>query len=335
MRKNIMLFLLVVGFVFSACNTDETGENNLKTQQMWDNADYDGIISLLESKESRTAQENLKLGNAYMNAANLTFSDLALMISDSSKRVSSYASSREYSDESYAQFAQKIENNIKENPLVLEYLQKAVESFSQVDDQTSLDENNVSTSTLLGAAQTAQATSAFSYLGDIAKLLENGIDYELMASSCAIYHVYGFADTQVLNNTTDYCLQSEILEDKNLNDNSKEILITLTNGYSYKRLITANGLNVILTDGYLDVNGERTFDAANGVNTPYMVADESLTIQSALVMTLNEGFENILSLTQEEISDEIQKFRLEIDGDNSGVIDAIEISEYINLQINN
>lgn len=335
MQKKITAILLMATLIFGGCNTDETGESNLKEQQMWDDADYDGIISSLESKNSRTAQENLKLGNAYMNAANLSFTDLAIMISDTSNKASSNPNARAYSNESYAAFAQKIENNIKDNPLVLEYLQKAVESFSEVDDNTSLDENNVSVGTLIGAAQTAQATSAFSYLGDIAQLLNNGVDYELLASSCAIFHVYGFSDVQELNNPVENCLHTKILQNTDTQNNYKEMLVTLTNGEVYKRLITSNGKNVILTDGYLDAIGDKTSDGANGVYTPAMVQDESLTIQNALVMTLNEGFENILALTQEDIQDEILAFREEIDSDGDGLITAVEISAYINLQIQN
>jgi len=321
--------------LFSGCQTDEAGEDSLKTQQMWDDGDYTGIIDSLESKQNRSAQENLKLGNAYMNAANLSFGDLALMITETSNKASSYSNSRAYSNSAYAEFAQKIENNVKDNPLVLEYLQKAVASFSMVDDKTSLDENNVSVDTLIGAAQTAQATSAFSYLGDISKLVNNGFDDELIASSCAIYHVYGFKDSLELNNPIENCVQTKIVNREDTADKYKIILIALTNGMVYQRLLTPDGAHVILTDGYLDARGEMTYDSADGFNKPNMVQDETLTITSALVMALNEGFEEILSLTQEDIKDDIIEFRKELDTDLNGIIEELEISDYIHQQVEN
>lgn len=334
-QKIIVLSLLFLGLMFSGCDTDSKGQESLKTQQMWDDNDYDGIISSLESKSSRTSEENMRLGNAYMNAADLSFTDLALLISDSSSKAAIRNLNQEFSGASYTVFAQKIEQRVQNNPEVLNNLSKAIESFIQVDDNTSQDENNISISTLIGAAQTAQATSAFSYLGNISQLFENGIDYELLASSCAIYHVYGYRDVELLSNPLEGCLQSVIIADTNNSVNYKEMLVSLSNGNTYKRLLTFNMQNIILTDGYIDVNGEFTYDSNNGMNTPKMIEDESLTLEDALVMSLNDGFSNITSILDEDIRDEVVIFRDEMDQNLDGTISEIELSEFIHLQIRN
>ena len=331
-KKLLFPFFLIISLFFTACGTDSGAEESLKSQQMFDDGDYEGVIRTLESKANRSDTENITLGSAYMSAVDLSFTDLTLMISDidTQKQSSSRSTTlREYSDDSYAQFAIKIQENLNENPQALTYLQNAIKSFEAVDSNET-DEN---VELLLGTAQTAQATTVFSYLGDMAKLMENGVDHELLASSCAIYHTYLFTNIELISNPTDDCAESRILEDLNTTDGYREMLISLTNGVNYRRLITLDGANVILTDGYVGIDGNRTYDSANGYNFPNMVQNEALTIQKALVMTLNEGFENLFFAAPDEMKEDIYNFRNDIDLDGDTVITSEEVSDYIEIQI--
>jgi len=330
MRITSIFFTLLV-LVFTACSSDTEGEASLKSQQQWDNGDYEGIIRSLESKAERTYDENIELGTAYMSAVNLSSTDVTLMMYDSTKK----SPSRAYSSESdaFAKFSQKIQDNLKSNPKALEYLEKAIESF----EVAKLDGNETNSTQdvdlLLGTAQTAQATTVFSYLGDVSKLLENGVDYELLASSCAIFHVYSAPNIELLSNPTKECVESRIIVDADSTDAYRELLIVLDNGRAYRRLITLSGEHVILSDGYLDSDGNPTSDSGDGVNSPKPVEDERLTIQQALVISLNEGFDNILQSAPVELQDDILYFKLEIDTNNDGVITALEVSDYIDTQV--
>ena len=329
-NKLLLPFLLTASLFFSACGTDSGAEESLKSQQMLDDGDYEGVIESLESKTNRSSSENITLGSAYMAAVDLSFTDLTLMINDIDKQASSKSSAlRNYSDDSYAEFAIKIQENLNKNPQALAYLQNAIKSFESVD----YNETDENVELLLGTAQTAQATTVFSYLGDMAKLMEYGVDYELLASSCAIYHTYLFTNVELISNPTSDCIQSRILEDLNTTDEYREIMVSLTNGVDYKRLITLDGKNVILSDGYVSVDGNRTYDSANGYNFPNMVQDAALTINRALVMTLNEGFENLLLAAPQEMKEDIYNFRSDIDLDGDTIVTSEEVSDYIEIQI--
>ena len=331
--KILITFCIVLSIAMTGCSTDTQAEKSLKSQQMWDDGDYEAIIESLESEPERTNDENLELGMAYMSAANLSSTDVTLMLYSSNNEALSPLRSTTNDNDAFAIFSKKIQDNVNKNPKVLAYLQNAIENFEVAKEGT--DSNNTQeVDLLLGTAQTARAATVFSYLGDISKLLENGIDYELIASSCAIFHTYSAPNIELLSNPIDDCLESKILVDTNSKDSYRELLITLSNSQSYKRLITLDGKNVVLSDGYIDVDGNFTLASENGVNTPNPVEDESLTIQKALVVTLNEGFENLFYSVPDDLKDDLLYFRLEIDLDGDGVVTALELSDYINIQIN-
>ena len=109
MIKNIVITsLVIIGILFNGCDTDSDAQESLKSQQMFDEGDYEGVITSLESKPNRTSSENITLGTAYMAAVDLSLTDLTLMVSD----IDSSSPSRtlsEYSNDSYAQFANKIQ----------------------------------------------------------------------------------------------------------------------------------------------------------------------------------------------------------------------------------
>ncbi len=327
--RNIFFTLLV--FIFTACSPDTQGEESLKSQQMWDSGDYDGIITSLESKPKRTYDDNIELGIAYMSAVNLSSTDVTLMMYDSTHKSPARSSSSQ--SDSFAKFSQKIQDNLNNNPRALAYLGKAIESFEVAKSNGGDTNSTQDIDLLLGTAQTAQATTVFSYLGDVSKLIESGVDYELLASSCAIFHVYSAPNVELLSNPTRECIESRIMIDTDETDAYREILVILDNGRAYRRLITLNAKNVVLSDGYFDLDGNPTKDSGNGVNRPKPVEDEKLTIQQALVISLNDGFENILLSVPDELKDDILYFKLEIDSDGDGVITALEVSNYIDVQV--
>ena len=327
MKKMLMASFIGAMLLLSGCsNTD--GEDRLEIEQMLNDGDFTGVISALESDSDAnrtTLSEDMTLGSAYMGAAGLTTSDLIGMVADSSTATAAPAlrSTRATGDdEAFARFAEEIQKNAKDNPKVMEYLDKAIKAFKKVETAAPDTEN---AKFFQGLGNVAKATTTFTYLGDIAKMIENGIDNELLASSCAIVHVYA--------NTLAKDCQSASIVANNPDTNAslyKELKIRLTEGRGeYRRLITANETEVVITDGYINVDGNDTNDSNNGANSAKPVQDETLTVTSALLSTLNTGFDLIIEIAPEDIIDEIRDFRSEIDADSDGEIDAQEMSDYI------
>ncbi len=327
MKKMLMASFIGAMLLLSGCsNTD--GEDRLEIEQMLNDGDFTGVISALESDSDAnrtTLSEDMTLGSAYMGAAGLTTSDLIGMVADSSTATAAPAlrSTRATGDdEAFARFAEEIQKNAKDNPKVMEYLDKAIKAFKKVETAAQGTEN---AKFFQGLGNVAKATTTFTYLGDIAKMIENGIDNELLASSCAIVYVY--AGTYAKDCQNAYIVANNSDTNASL---YKELKITLTDGRGeYRRLITEDGTEVVITDGYINVDGNDTNDSNNGANSAKPVQDETLTVTSALLSTLNTGFDLIIEIAPEDIIDEIRDFRSEIDANSDGDIDAQEMSDYI------
>ena len=332
-KKVLLASFLGAMIMFSGCS-DTDGEDRLAVQQMLDAKDYDGVISALESDSeanATTVSENMQLASAYMGASGLSYSNLVGMIAASTTAAPSLRSTRGVGDDPFADFANKLQDNAQDNPNVLALLDKAIAIYAKI--RAVVPDNNDTVELYLGMAQIAKATTTFTYLGDVVALVENGIDNELLASSCAIVHIYAHAGQSSVTDPTNDCAYSVIMADNNTSDPYKTVKVTLTNNGSgdYLRLITANEEDVVVSDGYIDaITGEDTNESNNGNNIPKPVQDETLTIKAALLTTLNEGFDVILDLAPDDVKGDITDFKNEIDVDRDGEISAQEMADYIN-----
>lgn len=331
MKKILLASFIGAMLLFSGCsNTD--GENRLAAQKMLDSGDYAGVISALESQSDTNAtdvSENMILGSAYMGVAGLSSAELFSMMAGTATTPApapSLRSTRAAGDDAFATFADEIAKNAANNPRVIEYLEKAIKMFKKVEAAAP---NTKNAKLYLGLSQVAKATTTFTYLGDIAKMIENGVDDELVASACAIIHIYA---PSAEGNLAD-CVSTVIVAN-NPDTNASlynELKVTLSNARGdFRRLITADGNQVVITDGYIDVvDGNDTNESNNGANSARPVQDETLTIESALLSALNDGFDLIIEIAPSEILDDITAYRNGIDVSGDGVISAQEMAEYI------
>lgn len=338
MKKMLMASFIGAMLLLSGCsNTD--GEDRLEIQEMLDDGDFEGVISALESESdanTTSIDENMQLGYSYMGAAGLSYSDLVTMMADTDTTAApSLRSTRATDNDAFATFAEKLQENAANNPDVLKLLEKAIKMFEKVGAEA--PGNDTDANLMLGMTQIAKATTTFTYLGDVAKLVENGIDNELLASACAIVHIYANPiGTSSVTNPTNDCAYSVIIADVNTSDPYKAVRVTLKNNGTgdYLRLITVNEEDVVVTDGYIDaITGDDTNESNSGNNMAKPVQDETLTVRAALLTTLNEGFDVILEIAPVDIQADIREFKNEIDTDLSGEISAQEMADYIELNI--
>jgi len=317
--KVLAISTVTAMLLFSGC--DNEAEDRMITQQMLDSGDYDGVISNLEDKELKTDEDNLKLASAYMDKAGFSTTDLVSIIS----------SAEEGNDEvSFASFVTSIEEN--KDAQTLDNLQKAIEYYSKLVDVTKLspsltndynddiEELDLDTNELfLGLAYITKVASVLSYMGDVSKLEESGDDENLLASGCALAKVYApsdipsecasvnYAGTTVINDTT-----------------YTPIEVVLSNGLgSYNLLATQDRTQLVLTD-YTTVCND---------NYPCPVKDENLTVLEALLDTLNSSFDFILSAAPDDVKEDIESYRAEINTDYNPNISVVELINYLNAEM--
>jgi len=327
MKKILATSLVVATLMFSGCGSDSEGEVRLETQQMLDSGDYTGVIAALENTAS-TDSDNMKLGAAYMGSAGLSFADLVSMVADASSTTTAAPSFKAPAagDDTFAKFADKIQDNKDLNPKALELLTKAIERFKVVTTGTDVK-------LFLGLAYTAKATTAFSYLGNLVAMIEDNPDgnvsSELVGYGCAISEVYANVHE---SKCTSVDKSSTTVVTVKGNDYI-EVTSNVTGGYSIRKLMNTTKDEVILTDGYCLADGTiATESTASSYACP--VGDGTITLKSVLEDTLNDGFDVIASVAPADVKADVEKFKTEIGVDATGRITMNKIAEYVAANVN-
>jgi len=336
MIKGILVSsILATTLIFSGCDSDSEGVDRVTTQSMLDNGNYTGVISKLESSSSLTSEQSMQLGSAYMGAAGLTLLDLTLMLNPddsttnpqpSPSLVGTYADGG--SNDDYREFLKKLRENAAANPKVLEYLEKAIAAFNKVLDKS---DENTNAKLLAALSRAAKASTSITYLGNVEDLIANGPDDEMFVSACAMVYVYANSKFSEADNCVDVALAS----DNNTSDRFKEITVTVTGdsgNYTARRLTSLDGTDLILSDGYVDGDGNRTTDPAGGLNSANPVGDENLTIKSVILDDINSGFDALIDIAPDDVKGDITDFKNELDADKDGTITSDELADYLTKQ---
>ncbi len=313
-NKILTISALTAILLFSGCDND--AEDRMSTQLMLDSGDFDGVIESLENKEDRTADDNLKLASAYMDKAGFSSTDLISIISNTD------------TNNSFASFIVDVSEN--KTSETLDDLQKAIEYYtlvisgdSSIRSREYTEENTDlgSTELFLGLAYIAKVATVLSYMGDVTKLEDVGIDGDLAASGCAMMKVYAS------NENVEGCASTSYTGTISINDYQYEKLdVVLDNGdgNTYHYLATNNKEHLVLTDYKTD---------CNNTGYPCPVDDENLTVMGALLDTLNSSFDFIINAAPEDVKGDIEDYRDEINLDNDPKISVTEFVNYINTEM--
>ena len=335
MIRNLLTGSLVTAaLLFSGCG-DSEGEDRLEAQQMLDKGDYTGLIQNLESSDSLTDEENIALATAYMGKAGLSFSDLIVIISDSSEDEDDGSDS-----DGFASFVTKISDN--NSSTALRDLGKSVESYENVvgdicgdNEQNSTITNTIKDICLFtGLVQTMRAATSISYLTDNIANFGSGNDTKLQASTCAMQYASGLSVDSECTTTSAGTVTFSVTEKTY---NGLEVIV---NGTSYDYLITTNEPinNTIITDGYCtnsDFSTRSDEEFAGSYICPIneVKGEEELTTLSVLVDAINGGTDSIASAfasEESDISEDIEEFKVEIKDGGSGDITTEDIIAYLN-----
>ena len=308
--------------LFSGCDND--AEERMTTQQKLDSGDYNEVISILEPKEVKTDDDNLKLASAYMDKAGFAVTDL----------ISIMASTENETDTSFASFVTSVEESKTADTLddlqsainyygeivdVAKYVNKApsrADSLNDSEKNIAMDANEL----FIGLAYITKVATVLSYMGDVTKLEEAGQDANILASGCALSKVY--APTQIPDECAAINYTSKII----IGDTTyTPIEVILSNGLgSYRLLATEDRTQLVLTDY-----------KTNFENTTYQmpVKDENLTVLSALLDTLNGAFDFIPGAAPDDVKEDITNYRNEINSDSNPEISVTELTTYLNAEM--
>jgi coenzyme F420-reducing hydrogenase delta subunit len=326
--------------LFSGCgNSDSGAEITMTAQQLIDNQQYAKAAALLESKSNKTDGDYMLLSSAYMGEAGFSFSEVLKIIadtgisSDTNNAPANIYKAGANDDDNYVKFLEKIEAVLKDKPDALVYLQKAkdvLDNITNKDDNVKFNE---------GLALTMKASSVFTCLGDVKALAKDAkvnetVKNDFRAYGCAIAKVYA-------NKPSSKCSSVDVKSSTIAVDgkNYKLIDVTLSNGdgITYHKLASENGNDVILTTGICTSNSEYQKGCVkaddNVTLVPKLVADGTITIESALVDTINDGFDTLIEIAPDDTKDDIRDYRSEIDTNSDGKITSEEVSAYIDTKI--
>ena len=315
--KVLAISAVTAMLLFSGCENE--AEDRMMTQQMLDRGDFDGVISALEDKEVKTDEDNLKLASAYMDKAGFSATDLVTIVTNT----------EDGAETSFASFVTSVSK--EKTPRTLDNLQKAIDYYTQLVDiedganlsrSRSYTPDELDTNELfLGLAYIAKVATVLSYMGDVTKLEESGIDGNLLASGCALAKVY--APTEMPDECASVSYSGSLMINDHLYE-KMDVLLNGGNGEVYHFLANSTKEHLILTDYITNFNH---------TGYPYPVKDENLTVIGALLDTLNSAFDFILSAAPDDVKEDIVSYRDEINSDSDPKISVTELTNYLNAEM--
>ena len=316
--KVLAVSALSIMLLFSGC--DNKAEDRMGNQQLLDSGNFDGVISNLESKETKTDEDNLKLASAYMDRAGVSVTDL----------ISIIVNSEDNAKTSFASFVTGVNKN--KSSATFTSLQKAIGYYGElINEKGDVSSRNVMASEeneavdtnelLLGLAHIAKVATVLSYVGDVTKLEEFGEDGNILALGCAMSKVY--APLEMPNRCASVSYKSVVAIDEVLYF-PIEVILNNGGGDTYYLLADSSKNHLILTD--YTTKFEET-------NYPVPVEGDNLTLMSALVDTLNSAFDYIISAAPDDVKEDVIYYRNEINSDMNSKISVTELTTYLNAQM--
>jgi len=313
-NKNIIAWSLSIGLLLSGCG-DSEGENRLKTQQMLDSGDYNGVITRVASPS--TDDDYMALGVAYMQKAGLGLSELINVISDSSK---------DEENEAFAAFIKSL--STRSSSSALSDLEKSSEYFRKVvEDCTSIKGDGEKSVCLnIGLVDTMKTATTISYLtNDIEKFgKENDTDSKLKTAACAMEYA--------LSSSSEDCSIRPLSNITFLESQREYTRIEVTyNGEAFEYLLRGEipSRSSVITKGFCTLESftsreEKIPESSLAEYFPCPITqtrleentDDELTTEKLIVNALNGAVGAIISATgnNDEIKESINEFKCEVLG---------------------
>jgi len=292
LKKNLIVSLAAAMLLFNACDNSE-GESHLKTQQMLDDGNYQGVIAHLEA-DANSNDDYLALATAYMGQAGYTLLDIIgamLNNEDDDNLISLLAKNASYNS-------------------TLD-LQKAQDYYTQIVSRDECTQQDVSSSQqdiclFMGLSAISKISSTINLLaGDISNF---GIatDDKLTATTCAMQFALN-------NSTQNISPECSVVEGSEVHfkttDKSYTSLVVEVNNESYHYLLTSptetGSRETISTSGYCSTSSftprEETYSSnlyACPINEDPNVEDT--TSLSLLKDELNNGIDLITGSSEED-----------------------------------
>ena len=315
MIKNILMTSLATfTLLMSGCGGDSEGESVLAVEQMLDKGDFSGVIATLDQKSTKSDDDYLALGAAYMGKAGFSLTDVvnALVVAGDVQNGDTFAAFTK---------AMTSQNNSLTS---YEDLDKAGYYYSQVvpvncvakAGSTKLSSSEQDVCLYIGLVLTSQASNTISLLSsDISKFGSNkGVDTKLKASACAMQ--YSVNKNSVDSECTVVPESSVTFTESRKTYERANIVV---NGDSYDFLFR-NGA-AALTVGYcpLDDFSKRQSEEAFGY-LPCPISEtanaEDVTAAGVLSDTLNEGLDLVQNLAPSEMQGDVDEFKCDVLGGN-------------------
>jgi hypothetical protein len=329
MKKILTISLIGATLLLSGCGSDSEGEQRLETQQSLDKADYQKVISNLETKAS-TKEDYLALAAAYMGKAGLSLSDLIAVVGDSGNN-----------EDAFGSFVTSIDDATKDSLTPLLDLTKATDYYELVvsandcKESTTLTDAEKDVCIYKGLSQAMGVATSMSYIAnDISAVFDttssDSSDTKLTASTCAMQ--YSFDPESVTDCTVTPKGDITFASGITYSDIDVEV-----DGDTYEYLLTqTTPSSTTLTKDYCTT--ENFTREATKLNDSYHVCpivedanQTEITTSSVIVDALNNGLDAISVNADDDLQSDVDDFKQEIlDSSGKTADDTITEDDVIN-----
>ena len=320
-KKLLTISLVSATLLLSGCGSDSEGEERLKTQQSLDNGEFEQVIANLESSASSN-EDFLALASAYMGRAGLSLADLITVVSDSSKNE----------DDSFGAFINSISDATKDSKTPLLDLNKATANYEKVvgvdgcKEADSLSDLKKDICIFKGLSQTMGAATTMSYIADDISTVfstdENRsstqTDSKLDASTCAMqYAIDGTSAngcTVTENGTVEFASTNKYTSINIALDGETEnfeYLLTIVTAPSISSTAVTNGY-CTLESFETRVDEKPATDAYHVCPITEDSKTKEITTGAVMADALNNGIDSIGVAADDDMKEDIDKFKKEV-----------------------
>jgi len=316
-KRLLTISLVSATLLLNGCGSDSEGEKRLETQQSLDNAEFAKVIANLENSASSN-EDFLALASAYMGRAGLSLADLITVVSDSS----------ESEDDSFGAFISSISDATKDSKTPLLDLNKATSNYEKVvgvngcKETNSLSDLTKDICIFKGLSQTMGAATTMSYIADDIGTVfsedNNKTDNKLDASTCAMqYAIDGTSAngcTVAENGTIEFASTNKYKSVNITLDDETEVfeyLLTIVTAPSISSTAVTNGYCTL--ESFASRVNKKPATGAYHV-CPITEDSETKEITTGAVMAdaLNNGIDSIGVAADDDMKEDIDKFKKEV-----------------------
>jgi len=303
--------------LLSGCGEDDSAvETQMLVQQYIDTGDYSAAIALLTAKETLDDSDRMLLAAAYMGESGFSFSEVLKAIVRSS----------DTNDSAYVAFLQEVQTTVQNDSSALEKMDAALEQLNAISEES----NQVSLNK--GTVLTMKATSVLTIVADV-----EGFDGEdplaqddLIATGCALDFV---ADDELSSDSKCDSVEKSPITLDGVDYTLLRINVIGSEYNNFYKLANKTGDDVVFTSGVCTDNNyaedPNCIAMEGSVYVPTPQLDGNTTLQTALLDTLNDGFDAIIDSAPDDVKEDIDEYKNEMDTNGDGVISDEELAQYI------